>query len=123
MTVQLFSPGLTSASAKYSFKLFHRSSWFCSLVCWLIVLCTVYPANSTPYQSWCNIDHHPIRINGISILVICVCWLGMCCGVPSTNPNQQIVPPQNFPLIQEFKNYQCCIRLGFCCVLVLLAGL
>ena len=63
----------------------------------------VYPENSTPCQSQHNIDHHPIHVSGISILVVCVHWLGMCCDVPYMNPNQQIVPPQSFPLIQEFK--------------------
>ena len=79
--------------------------------------------NNMPCRSRHNIDHRPICVNGIYILVVCVDWLGMCCDVPYINPNWQIVPPQSFPLIQEFQNFQCCIRLDFCCVLVLLAEL
>ena len=73
----------------------------------------VYPANRTLCRSQHNIDCRPICVNRIGILVICVHWLGICCDVLYTNPNQQIVPPQNFPPIQEFQNFQSCIELGF----------
>ena len=73
----------------------------------------VSPENSTLCRSQRSIDHHPIHVSMIGSLVLWVGWLGMCCDVPYMSPNLQTVPPQSFPLIQEFQNFQCCIGLGF----------
>ena len=81
----------------------------------------VSPEDSTLCQYRHSIDHHPTHVNGIIILVLCVHRLGMCYDVPHMSPNPQTVPPQSFPLIQEFQNFECCIGLDFCCVFVPLA--
>ena len=73
----------------------------------------VSPLNNTLCQSQRSTDHHLVHVIEIGILDVYIGWLRMCCGVPSTIPNQQTALLQDCPPILEFQNFQCYIWRGF----------